>query len=199
MINKLTLRNCFTLLLCCLLIVACGEEPPEPTPVEENIEEEDNGLLSVSDIEEETDIDGEPVDIGEIFTNILTPKAEEEVEANWDTSTSLDSLHQHVLTSCADCHTEEDEVNKDVPLPNCHGCHNLPPNRDFTSPPDQICLNCHGGSYGAVSDLTRNYKPVNPHDYHYTTDVRCIVCHPMHETFDGGCELCHEDYELTKN
>ncbi len=196
--NNKILRTSFTLLFFCTAFVACGKTPEVSPPAQET-EEAEPEILSVSDIEEEPVIEGEPVVVGEIFSNILSPKTEEEIEANWETSTSLDSLHQHVLTSCDDCHTEEDDVNKDVPRPNCHGCHNIPPNNDYSSPSDDLCLTCHGGSYGAVSDLTRNYSPVNPHDYHYTTEVRCIVCHPMHEAFDGGCELCHEDYELTKN
>jgi hypothetical protein len=102
----------------------------------------------------------------------LTP---EQVRLGWGNPANLDSKHKDV--PCKDCHTIENQ---------------------YDPPPDTACLNCHGGSYAAITDLTRGYKPINPHDYHYSTSVTCSFCHGMHEPQDSPCGFCHEEKQLTK-
>jgi hypothetical protein len=102
----------------------------------------------------------------------IATRSSQEILATWGNPENLDSRH---FKACPVCH----QTTKHV------------------SPPDEVCLKCHGGTHSGLAKQTRNYQPMNPHDYHYG-DIQCSFCHKMHEPKESPCGLCHDDYKLTR-
>lgn len=177
-------------------LVACGnslDETPPPATAE---------MLSVSDLmDEDADgagIEGTPFNFedAEFVLNALPEISSEEILAAWEIGTSLASTHDF-STSCGQCHDLPGEMPSDA---RCHGCHldNAEGVLQIEVIEDELCLNCHGPTHSDLTTLTANYQPGNPHDYHYTKDVACVICHSMHQPTESPCGLCHESIELTK-
>lgn len=191
---KLWVPILISLVLTVLLVTACGNAPAPTEPPTETAADE---LLSVADLmNEPTEEGAEEATPGPVILNPLPPLTIEEVEAAWETSDQLDSRHHEGLAECANCH--EETPAEGVTLPACHSCHDPAADDPYTALGDELCLTCHGGTYGALADQTKNYEPAVPHDYHYSFEVKCVDCHPMHQTGLPACSLCHTDVSLEK-
>jgi hypothetical protein len=154
------------------LLIACGGAPVEASNPEEEV------LPTPT----------------EFPTPIPKPtRSVQEVVAVWGNPEHLDHQHLTVSSRCSECHKPPyvDKFSK----ASCPACHREKP---YSDPPDEVCMECHGGSYSGVTELTSNYTPSNPHDYHYTNEVGCGFCHKMHKPRVSSCGLCHQDFKLSK-
>jgi hypothetical protein len=128
-------------------------------------------------------VDLDLLDNGDIFENLVQqlshyPNTLEPVEA-WAAEPSLDEIHRD----------QEEMV--------CEDCHEVFP--PLGTPPNDVCIECHGESLAGVEELTAMYDP-NPHDSHFGEDYPCSSCHPnfgSQEPIDS-CAFCHamEDIQL---
>ncbi len=72
----------------------------------------------------------------------------------------------------------------------CSGCHKEnPPEKPV---PTEACLQCHGGTYAKLADMTKANP--NPHLSHLG-DIPCSACHHSHKESELKCDSCH-DFEL---
>lgn len=130
----------------------------------------------------------------EIPTPVPEPtRSSQKVLITWGNPENLDSKHLNVTSRCTECHPPPyfAEFGKAA----CPACHDTSPRE---APSNEVCLECHGGSTSGLADLTGDYQPINPHDYHYGADIRCSFCHKMHEPVTSPCGICHEDKKLTR-
>ena len=98
-------------------------------------------------------------------------KTVDQVNAALPTSKFLDAKH----------------VAKGVQCVACHGT--MPPKG---APGTAVCLSCHGGSYGALGEVTAKVNP-NPHRSH-NGELPCIECHHAHAPFEYYCGSCHDEF-----
>ena len=159
-----------------------------PTPTED--------FLSVSELFAEDDGAGEPGDTNKTPTPVATPTqiAPEEILIVWESSENLDSVHRIISSQDADC--QAPLLDDGTPILTCCGCHQFNADNTVTIPEDETCLTCHGGTHGGLGNLTNDYMPFNPHDYHYTLGASCVMCHVVHESLEEPCGLCHENIEV---
>ena len=70
----------------------------------------------------------------------------------------------------------------------CKSCH---PENPPAKAPNWIttCLNCHGGSYTNLAELTVQVGP-NPHASHQGA-LPCFSCHHVHKASELYCDNCH--------
>jgi hypothetical protein len=69
----------------------------------------------------------------------------------------------------------------------CSSCHTEDPP---AKQPDWIkCLDCHGGSYTKLAEMTAKVYP-NPHASHQGA-LPCTWCHHNHKRSETYCERCH--------
>lgn len=77
----------------------------------------------------------------------------------------------------------------------CTSCHTK---GDVTIAPHKAeCLMCHGGSYEAMKEKTKDVVP-NPHYNHYM-DKDCSSCHKGHKPAELTCDRCHKFNLKMKN
>lgn len=89
--------------------------------------------------------------------------------------------------AAADSFLADRHAARSVP---CTGCHTaMPPTADNTSP--DLCIKCHGGSYGALVKRTEGRGDINYHDTHIG-EAACRECHHGHRSSDLICNQCHE-------
>ncbi len=184
-----------------VLLVACSSDARQPTPTV------DSEILSVADLTDSSEEEVVAVELDNAETGVeeegpielidLPALTVEDIFATWAASENLDSTHQIVGSACGSCHELPD--NFDLTQPECHGCHPTAAEDGIYAAPesDELCLNCHE-SRSAVTLLTNDYQPANPHDYHYTIAIQCSMCHIMHQPLAEPCGLCHGNIELTK-
>ena len=121
-------------------------------------------------------VDFDMIDNGPIFEEIVLhlphyPSTQKPIES-WGEGPSLEEFHrEQVGLNCLDCHEE------------------WPP---LGPPPNNICLECHGGTTAGVAALTAKYDP-NPHDWHYGDDMLCSQCHFNFGPYEpvDACGFCH--------
>jgi Zn finger protein HypA/HybF involved in hydrogenase expression len=133
-------------------------------------------------------------DLMDLSTPVPRPtRSSSEVLTTWGSQGNLDVQHLHVESRCSECH-HPPYVGKFTKAA-CPACHLTSPR---VAPDDDVCLSCHGETRTGLTELTRDYAPVNPHDYHYGIDMRCDACHLMHEPIEALCDECHEDYIVSR-
>ncbi|MFC1936577.1 cytochrome c3 family protein [Chloroflexota bacterium] len=98
-----------------------------------------------------------------------------DVVMNWGGEDQLDGKHDFLREQCNICHVIVDDI-----------------------PPDEACLSCHEGGKMALTAATRNYVPMNPHDYHYGLEMECAFCHTFHETQWEPCGYCHSNVNVVE-
>lgn len=98
-------------------------------------------------------------------------------------------FHAQLGQSCESCHTGD--MSADVAA--FVDANGEPPLSSAYYMDNQVCLDCHGGTWEELAKSTADLGEYNPHDSLHGTIENCNECHKGHSSQVDLCGECHDN------